>query len=162
MAIITAESFTTSGDSLCNATKSYKTTLKLTGCNQEGEFTCNDGQCIKMERRCNQVPNCRDESDELNCQMLLLKNGYNKNLPPITANLSENEDSILPVPVNISITLMKVVEIEETDHSIRLQFQISLQWRENRVTYQNLKIDTTLNALSAHDIYEKIWLPLVV
>ena len=63
-----------SGDTLCNATKPYKWTLKLTGCNQEGEFTCDDGQCIKMEQRCNQLPNCRDESDELNCQMLLLKN----------------------------------------------------------------------------------------
>lgn len=29
--------------------------LKLTGCNQDGEFTCDDGQCIKMEERCDQV-----------------------------------------------------------------------------------------------------------
>ena len=28
--------------------------LKLTGC-IEGDFTCNDGQCIKMKARCNQV-----------------------------------------------------------------------------------------------------------
>ena len=33
---------------------------------------------------------------------------------------------------------MKVVEIEEVDHSIHLQFQISLKWKENRVKYQNL------------------------
>ena len=49
----------------CGKGKSYTTMLKLTGCKEEGEFTCNDGQCIKMEERCNQVPDCRDKSDEV-------------------------------------------------------------------------------------------------
>ena len=66
-----------------------------------------------------------------------------------------------PVRVQISITLMEVVEIEEVDHSIHLQFQISLHWKEPRATYQNLKKDTTLNALSTSDKND-IWLPLVV
>ena len=146
-----------SGDTWCNKGESYKTWLMFSGCDQSREFTCDDGQCIKMEKRCNQMPNCRDESDERDCQMLLLKNGYNKNVPPI----SEADDRIMPVHVNISITLMKVVEIEETDHSIHLQFQISLDWNEPRATYQNLKNDPTLNALSLSDM-DSIWLPLVV
>ena len=56
---------------------------------------------------------------------------------------------------------MKVVEIEETDHSIHLQFQISLRWRENRVKYLNLKKDTNLNALPKSNI-SNIWLPQVI
>ena len=56
---------------------------------------------------------------------------------------------------------MKVVEIEEVDHSIHLQFQISLQWKENRVKYLNLKKEASLNALTEEDI-RKIWLPLIV
>ena len=56
---------------------------------------------------------------------------------------------------------MKVVEIEEVDHSIHLQFQINMRWRENRVTYQNLKDKTSLNTLRDNDI-EKLWLPLVI
>ena len=39
----------------CRDGKPYTTTLKLTGCKEEGEFTCDDGQCIEMERRCDQV-----------------------------------------------------------------------------------------------------------
>ena len=39
----------------CNEGKAYTTMLKLTGCKEEGEFTCDDGQCIEMERRCDQV-----------------------------------------------------------------------------------------------------------
>ena len=54
--------------------------MKLTGC-KEDEFTCDDGQCVKMERRCDQVtgkePNCRDKSDENGCQLIVLENNYN-------------------------------------------------------------------------------------
>merc|ERR1712004_738896 len=45
----------------CDEGETVTTTLKLTGC-IEGQFTCDDGQCIEMERRCDQVtgeePNC--------------------------------------------------------------------------------------------------------
>ena len=47
----------------CGKGRQYTNMLKLTGC-AEDEFTCDDGQCIKMERRCDQVtgkePHCRD------------------------------------------------------------------------------------------------------
>ena len=136
--------------------------LKLTGC-AEDEFTCDDGQCIKMERRCDQVTgdrkgrNCRDKSDENGCQLVDFGKNYNKNIPPI-----ESEDgSVIPANVSISITLMKVVEIEEVDHSIHLQFQISLSWKENRVKYRNLKKQTSQNVLTEEDV-NLIWLPLIV
>ena len=138
--------------------KMHTTMLKLTGCNPEGEFTCSDGQCVKMEERCNQVPDCRDESDERDCRMITLKDGYNKNIPPIGR---AKTGGAIPANVSISITLMKVVEIEEVDHSIHLQFQISLGWKENRVTYRNLKYQTSLNALTDEDI-KTIWLPIIV
>ena len=104
------------------------------------------------------LPNCRDESDENGCQLLVLENNYNKNIPPIG---SAKDGSVIAAKVSISITLMKVVEIEEVDHSIHLQFQISLSWRENRVKYHNLKNQTFLNALTEEDI-EGIWRPLIV
>ena len=141
----------------CGQGKAYTAMLKLTGCKEKGEFTCDNGQCVKMEERCNQLTNCRDKSDERNCQIIWLDDGYNKNVPPI----SGADNRVVPADVSVSITLMKVVEIEETDHSIHLQFQISLQWKENRVTYQNLKKETSLNALTNDDI-GIIWLPLIV
>ena len=139
----------------------YTTFWKLTGC-AEDEFTCDDGQCIKMERRCDQVtgkePNCRDRSDEKGCQLLVFENDYNNKIPPIG---NAKDGNAIPTDVSISITLMKVVEIEEVDHSIHLQFQISLSWKENRVKYQNLKNETSLNALTKENI-KTIWLPLIV
>ena len=82
----------------CGKGKPYTTMLKLTGC-AEDEFTCDDGQCIKMERRCDQVtgmePNCRDRSDEKGCKLIVLKDeeGYNKNIPPIE---SRPDGSFIP------------------------------------------------------------------
>ena len=92
---------------------------------------------------------------------LLLEKGYNKNIPPISLSGSTNEPTLVPALTSISTTLMKVVKIEEADHSIHLQFEISIQWRENRVRYQNLKRDTSLNALNNDDIGQ-LWLPLLI
>ena len=145
----------------CNEGKPYTTLLKLSGC-AEDEFTCDDGQCIKMERRCDQVtgkePNCRDESDENGCKLIVFKNNYNKNIPPIG---DAKDGSPIPTDVSITMVLMKVVEIEEEDHSIHLQFQISFSWKENRVKYLNLKNQTSLNALTDEEI-SHLWLPLIV
>ena len=151
--------WTIEGDSMkCNKGKAYTQELKLTGCIREGQFTCDDGQCVKMEERCNQVPECRDKSDEKGCRLIVFENNYNKNIPPIGRT---DDGGSVPAQVNISITLMKVVEVEETDHSIHLQFRINLQWRENRVKYQNLKEKISLNALTENDI-GKLWLPLII
>ena len=66
-----------------------------------------------------------------------------------------------PVAVRISLALLKVVAVEEEDHSIELQFQITLEWKENRATYHNLKTKSYLNALPLETI-NRLWLPLVV
>ena len=154
--VLGKHNWTVSNDG-CNKGQPYDAVLKLTGCKEE-EFTCNDGQCVRMGRRCNQIPDCRDESDEKGCQLLILKDGYNKNIPPI--KISSVGGSV-PANVSISIVLMKVVDIDEVDNSVHLQFQISLKWRENRAKYQNLKRKTSLNALTQVDI-ERLWLPLVI
>ena len=143
----------------CHEGQPYTTYLKLSGCNPIGEFTCDDGQCVAMEKRCDQVPNCRDQSDERGCQLMVTKEGYNKNIPPITVKSSDQ--STVPVCLNISIELLQIIDMEEQDHKIDLQFQITLEWRENsRVVFQNLKKKKSLNVLSDEEI-SQIWLPMV-
>ena len=59
----------------------YNITVKLTGC-AEDEFTCDDGQCIDINTRCDQVIHCRDKSDKQGCALLQLDKGYNIEIPP--------------------------------------------------------------------------------
>ena len=68
---------------------------------------------------------------------------------------------MIPTTIKVSIVLFKIVEIDEANHAIDFQYEIVMRWRENRVTYQNLKQDTSLNALSEVDM-RKLWLPLVI
>ena len=131
----------------------YTTELKMSGC-QEGSFTCNDGQCVSMEQRCDQLPDCRDKSDEENCHVVVLERSYNKNVPPIITKTEK-------LNVAISLDILKLVDIKEKDYSIEIQFSIILEWKENRATYRNLKRNTSLNALTSRDIAQ-LWLPKVI
>ena len=67
----------------CNKGKPYNITLKMSGC-AEDEFTCGDGQCIDIKYRCDQVIDCRDKTDELDCSLLVLQDGYNQAIPPFS------------------------------------------------------------------------------
>ena len=158
--------WTVTGDVFaCNEGQPYTTLLKLSGCNDEtlkgeveGKFTCDDGQCIPMQQRCNQIPNCRDESDEVNCKLVILKENYNKKVPPI---IPMGMNYFKQTEVGISISLLKIVSMEEVQPKIDIQFEITLNWRENRAIYHNLKDETSLNALTDYEIYQ-IWLPYVI
>ena len=146
------------GDSGCNINgEDYTGHLKLTGCNTTGQFTCDDGQCVTMEQRCNQHPDCRDRSDENNCKVLVLGEGYNRNVPPVPVDNKANG----VVNLSVSIDILKLVDIDEEDFTIEIQFSILLQWVEDRATYQNLKEKRSLNALTQKDI-ELLWLPEVI
>ena len=57
--------------------------LKFTTC-FSGEFTCNDGQCVGIGKRCDQTSHCNDQSDEENCQIIQMKKRYNKKIPPFS------------------------------------------------------------------------------
>jgi hypothetical protein len=151
----------TTGEYIYTTWYSYATQLKITGCLHGYEFTCDDGQCVKMEERCDQVADCRDKSDEKASKILMMELSYNKLIPPITT-VSKTDKTIISASVIISIVLMKIVKMEETDHKIDMQFEVTLSWRENnRVQFHNLKQNTALNALPQQDV-EQLWLPLVI
>ena len=143
---------------VCGLGKPYTKQLKLTSCSEE-QFTCSSGQCVRMEDRCDQLANCMDQSDEENCQLLVLRKGYNKKIPPIVPDADNPETKAL-IPLEVSLTLLKVVSIEEVRHSIELQFQIEVGWYESRAAYNNLNENSAMNVLMSQDI-ETLWLPLI-
>ena len=105
---------------------------------------------LSINERCDQIVHCRDKSDENHCSLLVIEESYNKKVPPISINTTNN--SIIPVIVSISTSLMNVLEISEFTHTIDLKLSISLEWYENRVQYHNLKIEEALNVLSDNEV----------
>ena len=99
-----------------------------------------------MEERCDQIIDCKDESDEDNCKLLVFKKSYKKKVPPIT--IDTEDKSITPVMVNVSTSLMNVLAISEFSHTIELKLGITIKWYENRVLYYNLKSKEALNIMS--------------
>ena len=154
--------WTLSGDKFqCPGGKEYTLEMKLTGC-RNTQFTCDDGQCVKMKERCDQVPQCEDQSEEQNCKVLILQHGYNKKVPPHTHGVKLKKNiKKHRYPVKVSLNLQKVIAIKEVDYSISFKFKIILKWYENRVTYQNLKNDSTTNLLTQEEV-KMLWLPLVI
>ena len=63
--------------------------------------------------------------------------------------------------MSVSTELLRLVDINEADYSIEIQFEISLLWKDNRATFHNLKLSDSLNALTQEDI-EQLWLPRVI
>ena len=113
-----------------------------------------------MKQRCDQLHDCNDGSDEKSCYLLTLSNGYNKNVPPFKRK-SFVDNTITPVTVNVTIRLLKMMGIDEDENTIDLQFEIMLEWTDYRLSFNNLKKKTYLNALTEED-KKNIWLPIVV
>ena len=92
--------------------------------------------------------------------MLTLSAGYDKNVPPFKMKSFVN-NTITPVTVNVTITLLKMMGIDEDKNTIDLKFEIMLEWLDYRLSFNNLKEQTYLNALTEDD-KKSIWLPIVV
>ena len=112
-----------------------------------------------MEERCDQVTQCRDKSDENNCNLIVFEDNYNNKVPPFTVN--PGDKSLVPVKVKVSTSLMNVLAISEFSHTIDLKLGITLEWYENRVLYHNLKSKEALNTLSDMEA-ASIWIPYII
>ena len=112
---------------------------------------------FSMQKRCDQVIHCKDNSDEKNCYLLVFKEeeSYNKKVPPFSL---DPDDSIIPVEVIVSTQLENVLEISEFSHTIDLKLGITLKWFENRLLYHNLKTKEALNILSDSEVPELVLL----
>ena len=111
--------------------------IKFTTC-VAGMFTCNDGQCIDIEERCDQTPNCNDESDENQCEVLVIKDNYNKKIAPF--EFDRKAARINPVNVNVTIYIRDILSISEVDHTFTMKYRFKMEWYDYRIKYHNLKV----------------------
>lgn len=121
----------------------------MTACN-ETQFTCNDSQCIDLEKRCNGMAECNDLSDEGDtCKAM-------DNLPPtywpsMCPRLSGN-----PPPIGLYVKLFSIGEISLENNEFKATLRVDIYWKDNRLLFSNL--GQCINILDSK-LSKAIWVP---
>ena len=134
--------------------RSYTTRLTLHACSSQ-QFACDNAFCIVMEKRCDGKQDCIDGSDEQECTILIKRQGYKKELSPLT-EAGEN------VPVNLSLTILDV-EVMEPTESFTVKISFTRVWYDTRFMFKHLKrkSDIGMNTLLKEE-QNVIWQPYFI
>ena len=87
----------------------------------------------------------RDESDEDDCKTIVMKENYSKTIAPFIYNAEKDEN--LPARVNVSMSVIDVINIKEVDHTYNLKFKLRLQWFDYRWQFSAHGYCTVLSVL---------------
>ena len=145
-----------SNDRKCQ-TGEVELSVKLSTCD-DGEFTCGNGFCINLNKRCDKVQHCNDWSDEIGCSTLEIPQGYLKEFVPI--KLMEDE-TISKAEVIVSASIIDVTNIFEKEGSIGFRIILSMEWKDARVGFRNLRKESKRNLLSKLEM-QSVWVPSLV
>ncbi|XP_042227423.1 uncharacterized protein LOC121869925 [Homarus americanus] len=118
------------------------------------QFTCDDATCIPLLNRCDLKYDCRDNSDEVECELVAFPQDYQNHLPPRAGGRGEKSLAIV-LTINVEFLSVKTMGM-----TMEISHEFGLSWIDNRLLYQNLKEDNTMNSLPAATMM-KLWTPQV-
>ena len=121
--------------------------LHFSECNHD-EFNCDDGQCVEQIERCDGNNDCKDTSDELQCDLVLIDESYSKGAIPVG------------VVLFVHLKVYGILLVDEINSCITVQYKLNLTWVDRRVTYLNLRKYSFLNIVSDSDM-ASMWHPII-
>ena len=118
-------------NSTCTAADLQQLTLSV--CNIRDYFTCNSGECLELNRLCDNVNDCDDNSDEVDCTVIYPDPNYSlKDSPDIPGTSN---------PLWTSVEIVQFDEVDTTKMQLTVTMDIQIQWFDHRLTFANLHAD---------------------
>ncbi|KAF2354245.1 Neurotransmitter-gated ion-channel ligand-binding domain [Trinorchestia longiramus] len=130
--------------------KPIQTFFTLSFC-RDDEFTCDDGECIALVRRCDTVYDCYDKSDEgpkRGCiTMLPIPASYLRSVCPVSVPLLE-----------LNISEIRVCSINIDKNEVRIEIKMIVKWNDRRLSFMFLNDPFPLRMLVPSNV-DEIWQP---
>ena len=126
------------------------------------EFSCSNGLCVSLDKRCNHKNDCSDQSDEDNCYYFKTENAYNRLSPPEHMILDSEQKS---AQIGVVIEIESVKKVDVDTGKIYLSYRLTLSWVENRLSYFNLAINKTDDFIIQElptTTLSKLWDPITI
>ena len=138
-------------DQVCR-TSSSDHSIAFSVCDAPYQFTCNSGECISIDKRCNEKKDCPDGSDEQLCKLISFPASYNKAKPP--SPQIENR----PLDIGIQTNIITIDSIDTVNMRVTLSVEVVFDWYDDRLLFENL-FPGKENLLPLESI-KLLWTPL--
>ena len=124
--------------------------LTLSMCIFGKQFTCNSGDCIDIERRCDEIMDCDDGSDETDCRLIDMPTSYLQAQHPPTT-----ESGKITIYTHVDIT--DIHHIDTINMHITLTTKIHMKWKDPRLMFLNPFVDK--KNIVSEEYSQQMWLP---
>lgn len=112
--------------------------------------------CTLYREKCNSIPNCLDQSDELNCEFAKVGGTYLRSIVP-----RGREPGVRPMEVRLSAMIISIVNVDTTDLKFTLDFALTAEWYDERLQYRDLNDKESLNSMVEEE-FQDLWTPLIM
>ncbi len=96
-----------------------------------------------------------DKSDEQHCEKIILHPSYLKDIAPPSPAPGKKPE------LTLSLKISNILNVDEVESIVKLQFGLIISWRDSRLTFQDLNDDESLNSMTLHD-KQSIWIPSLI
>ena len=135
----------------CLLSNNTQVELTISVCKND-QFTCDSGQCIDLNKKCNVKKDCHDGSDELNCDLIQWQgtDEYRSEVSPYAT----------PLKLFISANVLDFPAIDTVGLRFTTDFYLRIRWNDDRLVLKNLQKDAKMNILGMQDKFS-VWSPQV-
>jgi hypothetical protein len=130
--------------------------ITISVCDFDHEFTCYSGQCVGMDKRCDEREDCMDGSDEDECKLVMIPDRYQKRRPPPIWSIANGND----VQIQTKVVILSVDDIDTIKMRMGLTLNIHMRWYGTRLCFSNPLLLSNRTNVIPDESASQIWLPL--